>query len=164
MYSCALPTDTPSPIFFWGEGGLYTGYLERIILSSKVRWIVHSKLKLFHCQIKTYHLSDANHQTDNPSHTNNPSLVSRPSLELGIRVSAFAFSQRLFLNWPLTFLCVNNIRGAILYKKYDPSNVKTFQKNSLFHPEMIRRPLFWFKDTKKYRLKRPSPESYYFLI
>ena len=26
-------------------------------------------------QIKTYYLSDANHQTDNQSHTNNPSLV-----------------------------------------------------------------------------------------
>ena len=23
-------------------------------------------------------------------------------------------------------------------------------KNRLFHPEMIQRPLFWFKDTKKY--------------
>ena len=41
----------------------------------KVRRIVHSKLKLFHFQIKTYYLSDANHETDNPSHTNNPSLV-----------------------------------------------------------------------------------------
>ena len=38
------------------------------------------------------------------------------------------------------------------YKKYDLSNVKIFQKNSLFHPEMIWRPLFWFKDTKKYGL------------
>ena len=65
------PTDTPSPIFSEGRGRLYTGYLERIIPSSKVRWIVHSKLKLFHFQIKTYYLSDANHQTDNPSHTNN---------------------------------------------------------------------------------------------
>ena len=81
-----------------------------------VRRIVHSKLKLFHFQIKAYYLSDANHQTDNPSHTNNPSLVwkrtflswwmSRPGLELGVCVSAFAFSQRLFLNWLLTFLCV----------------------------------------------------------
>ena len=60
----------------------------------------------------------------------------------------FAFSQRLFLNWLLTFLWANNIRTGILYKKYDLSNVKIFQKNSLFHPEMIRRPLFWFKDTK----------------
>ena len=79
------PTDTPLPFFFVflffvfffseGRGWLYTGYLERIILSSKVRRIVYSNLKLFHFQIKTYYLSDANHQTDNPSHTNNPSLV-----------------------------------------------------------------------------------------
>ena len=77
----SLCTVAPSPqtpllrFFSEGRGRLYTGYLERIILSSKFRRIVHSKLKLFHCQIKTYHLSDANHQTDNPSHTNNPSLV-----------------------------------------------------------------------------------------
>ena len=44
-------------------------------LMDKVRRIVHSELKLFHFQIKTYYLSDANHQTDNPSHTNNPCLV-----------------------------------------------------------------------------------------
>ena len=52
-----------------------------------------------------YYLSDANYQTDNPSHTNNPSLdsrhfcykrISRPGLELGVRVSAFAFSQDYF--------------------------------------------------------------------
>ena len=77
----SLCTVVPSPqtpllrFLSEGRGRLYTGYLERIILSSKVRRIVYSKLKLFHCQIKTYHLSDANHQTDNPSHTNNPSLV-----------------------------------------------------------------------------------------
>ena len=41
----------------------------------KVRRIVHSKLKLFHSQIKTYYLSEANHQTDNLSHTKNPSPV-----------------------------------------------------------------------------------------
>ena len=92
MYSRVLPTDTPSPIFSEGRGRLYTGYLERIIPSSncpskltdKVRRIVHSKLKLFHFQIKTYYLSDANHQTDNPSHTNNPSLVwNRPLVSPG---------------------------------------------------------------------------------
>ena len=36
-------------------------------LADKVRQIVHSKLKPFHFQIKTYYLSDANYQTDNPS-------------------------------------------------------------------------------------------------
>ena len=71
-----FPIDAPSPIFFSeGRGRLYTGYLKRIIPSSncpsqlkdKVRRIVHSKLKLFHFQIKTYYLSDANHQMDNLS-------------------------------------------------------------------------------------------------
>ena len=42
----------------------------------------------------------------------------------------------------------NNIRSGILYKKYDLSNVKIFQTNSLLYPEMIRRPLFCFNDTK----------------
>ena len=78
-----FPTDTSSPIFSEGSGRPYTGYLKRIIPSSncpskltdKVRRIVHSKFKLFHFQIKTYHLSHANHQTDNPSYTNNPSLA-----------------------------------------------------------------------------------------
>ena len=80
-FETRLCTVAPSPqtnllrFFSEGRGRLYTGYLERIILSSKVGGIVHSKLKLFYCQIKTYHLSDANHQTDNSSHTNNPSLV-----------------------------------------------------------------------------------------
>ena len=32
--------------------------------------------------------------------------------------------------------------------KQDLSNVKIFQKNSLFHPEMILRPLFCFKVRK----------------
>ena len=78
-----FPKDTPLDFFSEGKGRLYTGYLKRIIPSSncpsklkdKVRRIVHAKLKLFHFQIKTYYLSDANRQTDNPSHTNNPSLV-----------------------------------------------------------------------------------------
>ena len=50
-------------------------------LTDKVRWIVHSKLKTFHFQTKTYYVSDANNQTDNPSHANHPSLVwKRPFL------------------------------------------------------------------------------------
>ena len=84
-----FPTDTPAPIFSEGRGWLYTGYLERIIPSSncpskltdKVRRIVHSKLQLFHFQIKTYYISNATHQTDNLSLTNNLSLVcKRPFL------------------------------------------------------------------------------------
>ena len=31
-------------------------------------------------------------------------VVVAPARELGVRVCAFAFSQRLFLNWLLTFL------------------------------------------------------------
>ena len=77
------PTDTSSPNFSEGRGRLYTGQSQTDNPSSKcssklmdsVRRIVHSKLKLFHFQIKTYYLSGANHRTDNPSHTNNPSLV-----------------------------------------------------------------------------------------
>ena len=74
----SLCTVAPSPqtpllrFFSDGRGRPYTGYLERIIPSSncpskltdKVRRIVHSKLKLFHFQIKKYYLSDANHQTE----------------------------------------------------------------------------------------------------
>ena len=118
----SLWTVAPSPQttllrFFLrgGGGGLYTGYLERILpswncpskLTGKVRRIVHSKLKLFQFQIKKYYLSDTNHQTDNPSHTSNTSLVwtrhfcykwmSRPGLELDVCVFAFAFSQDYFL-------------------------------------------------------------------
>ena len=119
VYSRPLPDRHPlSDFFSEGRGRLCTGYLERIIpsancpskLKDKVRRIVHAKLKLFH------YLSEANHQTDNPSHTNNPSLVwKRPFLSLmnvvprpWVRRSrvCFAFSQRLFLNWLLTFLCV----------------------------------------------------------
>ena len=44
-------------------------------LADKVRQIVHSKLKQFHFQIKTYYLCGANYQTDNPSHTNDLFLV-----------------------------------------------------------------------------------------
>ena len=60
------PTDTPSPIFHEGRGRLYTCSLKWIILNpasnspsklmDKVRRIVHSKLKLFHFQIKAYYL------------------------------------------------------------------------------------------------------------
>ena len=78
------PTDTRSPIFFFRGGGSCTYRLSETdnpssncpsTLMDNVRRIVHSKLKLFHFQIKTYYLSDANHQTDNPSLKNNPSLV-----------------------------------------------------------------------------------------
>ena len=77
------PTDTPFPFSFWGEGATVHRLSETDNPSSncssklmdKVRRIVHSKGKPFPFQIKTYYLSDANYQTDNPSDTNNPSLV-----------------------------------------------------------------------------------------
>ena len=75
---CTVASSPQTPLlrfFSEGRGGLYTGYLERIIPSSKVRWIVDSKLKLFHFQIKTYYVSDANHLADNMAHANNTSLV-----------------------------------------------------------------------------------------
>ena len=58
------PRDTPSPIFFWGEGAAVHRLSEMDNRSSncpsklmdKVRRIVHSKLKLFHFQIKAYYL------------------------------------------------------------------------------------------------------------
>ena len=85
------PADTTSSIFSEGRGRLYIGYLKRIIWTNKL--IVHSKLKPFHFQIKTYYLSDKNYQTYNPSHTNSPwkrnenghfcyRWMSRPGLEL----------------------------------------------------------------------------------
>ena len=77
------PTDTPSPIFSEGRGVAVHRLFETdnpssncpSKLTDKVRRIVHSKLKPFPFQIKTYYLSDANYQTDNPSLTNTPSLV-----------------------------------------------------------------------------------------
>ena len=55
-----FPTDTPSPTFSEGKGRLYTETDNPVFkqcpskLTNKVRRIVHSKLKLFHFQIKTY--------------------------------------------------------------------------------------------------------------
>lgn len=48
---------------------------ERPSLKFKIRRIVRPKLRPFHFQIKTYHLSDANYLTNSPSQTNNPFLV-----------------------------------------------------------------------------------------
>ena len=36
----------------------------------------------------------------------------------------------------------------MLYRKYDLSDVKIFQKNGFFHPETILRPLFCFEVRK----------------
>ena len=68
-------------------------------LTDKVRWIIHSKLKPFHFQIKTFYLSDANYQTDKPSQTNYSVSSAKTAISvineccvpaLGVRVSAFA--------------------------------------------------------------------------
>ena len=76
--------------------------------------------------------------------------MSRPGLGLGVRVSVLIF-HKLKIIFILTIdisMCKIMIRSGILDKKYDLSNVKNFQRNSLLYPEMIRRPLFCFKDTK----------------
>ena len=84
---CTVPPPpsrqtAPFPIFSEGMGVVHR--LSRtdnpvfklsVQLTDKVRRMVHSKLKPFYFQIKTYYLSDANYQTVNPSHTNDPSLV-----------------------------------------------------------------------------------------
>ena len=54
-------------------------------------------------RLKTYYLSDANHQTDNPSENGHFCYNEcRAPAPLGVCVSAFALSQRLFLNCLLT--------------------------------------------------------------
>ena len=73
--------QTPLLRFFLRGGGVVERLsgtdnpVLKLSVEIDVRRIAHSKLKLFHFQIKKYYLSDANHQTDNPSHTNTPSLV-----------------------------------------------------------------------------------------
>ena len=81
---CTVPSPPhrqPFSDFFTGEWAALHRLSETDNPSPNCRRIVHSKLKLFHFEIKTYYLPDANNQTDNPSHTNNPSLVwKRPFL------------------------------------------------------------------------------------
>ena len=80
VHSRPLPHGHPFSVFFLRGGGDCTETDNPSSncsskLMDKVRRIVHSKGKPFPFQIKTYYLSDANYQTDNPSDTNNPSLV-----------------------------------------------------------------------------------------
>ena len=35
--------------------------------------------------------------------------------------------------------------------QHNLSNIKIYQRNNLFHPEMFLRPLLYFRDRKKYR-------------
>ena len=83
VYSPLAPPPHRQPFsdFFSGEWAALHRLSETDNPSPNCRRIVHSKLKLFHFEIKTYYLPDANNQTDNPSHTNDPSLVwKRPFL------------------------------------------------------------------------------------
>ena len=138
MCSHVLSTDTPSPKFSeWRR--LYTGYLEQIIPSSKVRWIVHSKLKLFHFQIKTYYLSDANHQTDNLSHTNNPSLVwKRPFLYVIMNVAPRPWVGR-------SRVCVCFFTKIIFKLTIDISKCKIILEVEYFIKSIIYQMLKFFK-------------------
>ena len=104
-----LPHRHPFSDFFWGERAAVHRLSETDNLSSncpskltdKVRRIVHSKLKPFPFQIKTYYLSDANYQTNNPSHTDNPSLSAKTAIsvinECRAPASSWAFACLLLL-------------------------------------------------------------------
>ena len=69
------PHRHPFSDFFWGEGAPVhrLSGTDNPVFESQAD--CSFKIKTIPFQIKTYFLSDANHQTDNPSHTNNPSLV-----------------------------------------------------------------------------------------
>ena len=73
-----------------------------------------------------------------------------PQPWVGLSCVCFCFFTKTILKLTIDIF-MRNIRSGILYIKYDLSNVKIFQKNSLYHPEMILRPLFCFKDTKNTR-------------
>ena len=103
------PTDTPSPIFFWGEESAVLRLSETdnpssncpSKLTDEVRRIVHSKLKPFPFQTKKYYLSDANYQTDPVSSVEtaisvimNVNVPPRPWV--GRSRVCFCFSQNYF--------------------------------------------------------------------
>ena len=101
-----------SDFFSEGSGWLYTGYLKRIIPSSncpsklidiKVRRIVHSKLKLFHFQIKKCYLSDENHQTDNPSHKNTGCPKSSFLYFISLYFSTIGLGKQIFSTKVVSF-------------------------------------------------------------
>ena len=114
------PTDTPSPIFFWGEESAALRLSETdnpssncpSKLTDKVRRIVHSKLKPFPFQTKKYYLSDANYQTDNPVSSVETAISVIMERECPPQALSWAFACllllfiKLFLKWLLTFLCV----------------------------------------------------------
>ena len=75
--------------------------------------------------------------------------MSRPGLSWAFECLLLLFHKDYFELTIDISMCKVILEVEFFKKKYDLSNVKIFQKNSLFHPEMIRRPLFYFKDTKK---------------
>ena len=78
-----LPHRHPFSDFFLGKGAAVHRLSETdnpypncpSKLTDKVMVDCSFKIKPFHFQTKTYYVSDANYQTDNPSHANHPSLV-----------------------------------------------------------------------------------------
>ena len=131
MYSRALPTDLPSPIFSEGMRRLYTGYLDRIIPSSIcpskltdiVRRVVHSKLKLFHFQIKKYYLPDANHPTDNPVSSVKTAISVimnvAPRPYVGCLRVRFCFSTKIIFKFTIDISMCKIILEVKHYKQYD---------------------------------------------
>ena len=111
------PTDTPSPISSEVRGRLYTGYLEWLIHLQtvrqnwriKVRRIVHS-IKLRRITYLTRIIKRITRHGTAMIRLKRENVhfcckwMPRPRLELSVRVSAFAFSQRLFLYSLSTFL------------------------------------------------------------
>ena len=111
------PTDTPSPISSEVRGRLYAGYLEWLIHLQtvrqnwriKVRRIVHS-IKLRRITYLTRIIKRITRHGTAMIRLKRENVhfcckwMLRPRLELSVRVSAFAFSQRLFLYSLSTFL------------------------------------------------------------
>ena len=160
VHSPPLPHRHPfsDSDFFWGEGAAVHRLSETnnrssncpSKLTNRVRWIVHSKLKPFPFQIKTYYLSDANHQTDNPSQLNNPSLGWKRSFLLYMNVpppplpwvgrsrDCFCFFTKTIFKLTIDI----SMRKKRITSYYPETGVL---------PEMILRPLFCLEETKKYR-------------
>ena len=62
----------------------------------------------------------------------------------------FCFSTKIIFKLTIDIsMCIIILEVKYLIKSMtDLSNVKIVKKKSLFHPEMIRSPLFRFKETK----------------
>ena len=76
--------------------------------------------------------------------------MSRPGLEFGRLRVRFCFFTKIIFKLTIDIsMCkiILEVKYFIKSMIYQMLN-KIFEKNSFFHPEMIRRPLFCFKDTK----------------